>query len=245
MAGSAYQEIKELIAFQELDLETDNKKRRLSEIPQEIQELDNEIERFHAEKDKVNLMIEEQERNRRLKEQLLESNVDKLAKYQTQLYSLKTNKEYQAMLSEIDGLKAENEQIEEEIIIMMEETEQLKTRKQQAENDFQRKAKEFKQQISLKEKEQKELLNRLEELHNLKETKKNLIDPKLLRNYEKLRMNLGFGKAIAPIIDGTCQGCYIALRPQYVFEIKTSDGIFYCESCHRIIYLPEIINPGN
>jgi predicted nucleic acid-binding Zn-ribbon protein len=241
MSQTAYQKLKDLIEFQDIDLETTAKETRLSQIPGEIEQLESRIQEFKADLDKVIQIIQDQDKSRRSKERQLESNTEQFQKYQTQLYALKSNKDYQAMLQEIENLKEKNGRIEEEILIMMEEAETLKSRQSQAEAVCKSKTAEMRKQIQEKEREQQELQHRITVLREMRDKKKVSLDSRLLTVYEKLRRNLGPGRVVVPVRDETCSGCHIALRPQYHYEIKMTEGVFNCENCHRILFFADVL----
>ena len=165
----------------------------------------------------------------------LGSKEDKITKLQSQLYSLKTNKEYQAMEFEIKALKADKSLLEEEILKFFDTIEIAKAKVQ--------KEKEF---LSVEEKKHKEDLTVMQaraaeikaEIQVHEEKRKAFvpsIDPKVLPQYERLLKNRE-GLAIAPIRNNSCGGCNIGLPPQVVNEARMQDKFLTCESCARMLY---------
>ena len=63
---------------------------------------------------------------RRKKEKELEADKDKIKKFEAKLYEVKTNKEYQALLKEIEAAKAANDKTEEDILVLMDKVEDIK-----------------------------------------------------------------------------------------------------------------------
>ena len=61
------------------------------------------------------------------------------------------------------------------------------------------------------------------------------ISSAVLTNYERIRKGRG-GIAIAEAVDGRCSRCRVALRPQFMQELKQGQKIMTCESCQRILY---------
>jgi len=47
------------------------------------------------------------------------------------------------------------------------------------------------------------------------------------------------GLAVVPINDSVCQGCYMALPPQQVNEVRKADKLNLCPTCQRILYYKE------
>jgi len=172
------------------------------------------------------------------KEGILQQKEDQIRKLQGQLYTLKTNKEYSTMLLEIEGIKADNSLIEEDIIKFMDEIELAKKRIIEEKELF-----KTEESAALKEKEAiylkaKKIDARLLELNE----KRNGITPNIgkqvILRYEKILKNKD-GLAIVHIEDGSCGGCHMNLPPQVVSDAKLREDIIICGSCLRILYIED------
>ena len=75
-------------------------------------------------------------KQRKEKELDLASKEEAAKKLQGQLYSLKTNKEYQTMLQQIQDAKADGELVEEKILILFEDSDKIKKEIERAFEDF-------------------------------------------------------------------------------------------------------------
>ncbi len=60
------------------------------------------------------------------------------------------------------------------------------------------------------------------------------ISPETLKHYDRLFAK--FGRAIAPVNDGVCYGCFIQLPTQFVQEAKQNEGLEVCPKCRRFLY---------
>ena len=56
--------------------------------------------------------------------------------------------------------------------------------------------------------------------------------------YNRLAQRSRDGIAVAEVINGSCSACFMSLRPQMQVEVKRGDQIITCESCTRILYIP-------
>jgi predicted nucleic acid-binding Zn-ribbon protein len=45
--------------------------------------------------------------------------------------------------------------------------------------------------------------------------------------------------AMAPVEDGSCHGCYVAVTAQMVNELMNASSLVFCKTCGRILYLAE------
>jgi uncharacterized protein len=59
-------------------------------------------------------------------------------------------------------------------------------------------------------------------------------DPKLLKAYERIRKNVLNGLAVAPVLRGSCGGCFAKIPPQLQSDIRQRKKIVICEHCGRI-----------
>jgi len=172
------------------------------------------------------------------KEGGLQQKEDQIRKLQGQLYTLKTNKEYSTMLSEIEGIKTDNSLIEEDIIKFMDEIELAKKRIIEEKELF-----KTEESAALKEKEAiylkaKEVDARLLELNEKRNGIVPNIEKQVILRYEKILKNKD-GLAIVHIEDGSCGGCHMNLPPQVVSDAKLKEDIIICGSCLRILYIED------
>ena len=50
--------------------------------------------------------------------------------------------------------------------------------------------------------------------------------------------------ALAPVEDGSCIGCFVAVTPQMINELINAQHIVFCKTCGRILYLAEDHQPA-
>ena len=173
---------------------------------------------------------------RKQRELELQTKEDGMKKLQTQLYQLKTNKEYQTMQQEIAGQKADNSRIEDEILVFMQEAEDLNKELEKEKTLFADAEKHLNED---KKKIEAEIGSLDGEISNLEAQRKEmtaLVDKKVLAHYEKVLAGRD-GIALSAVKGKSCQGCFMNLPPQVINEIKMKDKIVTCESCARILYI--------
>ena len=61
------------------------------------------------------------------------------------------------------------------------------------------------------------------------------IKKSLLKKYDTLRHHRN-GLAVVNVVDGVCQGCFMALPPQRYNMLLKGDEIFDCPTCQRLNY---------
>ncbi|MCA9472600.1 MAG: C4-type zinc ribbon domain-containing protein [Nitrospirales bacterium] len=158
-----------------------------------------------------------------------------LQKLRGRLNDLKTNKEYQAHLFEIELARKKKDSLEEILLGVLEQAEQNDNEQKEVETQ----AREVEQAFGQAKQTLDSTLTSLDqELSTLEREHKSLteqVDRGLLSRYMKLK-TLRKGFAIAKVKDGTCSGCRLQLPPQLVAEVKRADELLNCSYCHRILY---------
>ncbi len=224
-----------------------------------LQELDSEIYALNNEKEAKPLEIKAMEvsfeakkqnlasiekksldlfKQRKDKELELASKEEAAKKLQSQLYSLKTNKEYQTMLQQIQDAKADGELVEEKVLMLFEECDKVKKEIEQENIKIKEEEKVFIEQKKKVESRIKEIDDRLEVLQAQRKQVTPGVDPKVFSLYERV-LNSRDGLGIVSVKDNSCSGCNMNVPPQVINLIKMYDTIITCEVCNRILYIKE------
>jgi len=232
------EKLKVLLVIQSIDTRFDEIRREKEEAPREIERLkeDFDLLKNAMEQDLSNL--EELKRERRKAERELEEIELKFNKSKERLDEVKTNKEYQAVLKEIEDLKELTFQKEEVVIKWMEKIEiqekecaDNNARWEEAQKEYKIREKEFSKRM-------RELDTEVRSINDKRVQLSQKVDEDALKRYNSLRVNLK-GLVIAPVIDAVCQGCHLGIPPQQYNELIKGDSPQSCPNCSRIIYWEE------
>jgi len=221
--------------LQKIDLELENIKEERERYPKEIKKLDErqniEKERVQKEKERV----ESLEKTRRQKEGLLNVEQEKIKKAERRMSEVKTNKEYQALLSEIDMIKGTNSRIEEEVLQVLDEIDELK-------KDLFKREKEVGITLEKIEGERKKIQEKMaldERVWNEQMERRGVlskqIESKLFKLYNTLKDKRG-GVGVVNVKNETCQGCFVNVPPQMFIEVQKNNALIRCPHCNRILY---------
>lgn len=228
-------QLQPLIDLQALDLRIMEIKEQQKKIPEliEIAEapLRNATQHLKALTSSGETLVKE----RRDRERDLEAHEAQIEKLKARLTELKTNKEYQAHLFEIEMANKKKGEIEEQILTLMERVEKSQQEAKQAQTNAKDAERVFVQEKSRLEALSGGLTAELAQLDQKRGKAGALLDKALLDRYTKLkaaRKDL----AVAPVRNGICFGCRLQLPPQLVAEVKRSDVLQTCTYCHRILY---------
>ena len=223
-----------LLDLQTIDNQIGEALRQKEQIPKDLELSKKEHERIEEELKKEEELLFEKQKDRRALELDLEAENEKLKKYQRQLFEVKTNKEYQALLHEIEREKEKISRLEEDILILLEEIDDCSNSLEEVRES----SKVEKKKCEMRESELKKRLKELDEELMVKEDERKRVvarmKPDLLARYERIRKGRG-GVAVVKINSGTCSGCFTALPPQFVNEVRKGDRILTCEHCGRIL----------
>ncbi len=225
-----------LVQLQEIDFRIRILDREISLMPEEIEKLRQNLQKEEETRESAKMRLDELEKERRKKERELESEEAKLGKYNTQLLSVKTNKEYTAMLHEIEQCKDVISHLEEDILQLFDQLEDFQNLLKDEEQKVLEKKKIFDKEKSRIESGLVKAKNDHDALISKRKGIEENLQKELVKEYNKL-YEARKGLAIVRAKDGACSGCNLTLMPQLFEEIKTDeDKIFRCPNCHRILF---------
>jgi predicted nucleic acid-binding Zn-ribbon protein len=207
----------------------------IEEIPGEIKELEKERDGkasiLEKSKAKLNENIKQREK---LEKEILQVK-EKIKKYREQMNKATTNKEYQGFISEIKYEENNISTLEEKIIEFMVESDDIMSEIRESETEFNKVVEEYNQKIkdlnTSLEYNKKKLGRQIKE----KEELRSKIPKSLLKSYDNL-MEKKNGKAISYVETEFCGICNVKIRPQRLNELISTDQMFVCESCGRILF---------
>jgi hypothetical protein len=228
-------QLKLLWELQKIDLELKAIKEEKDRYPKEIKKLDErqkiEKERIEKEREKV----ESLEKTRRQKEGHLSTEQEKIKRAEGRMSEVKTNKEYQALLTEIDAIKEANGRIEEEILQVMDEIDELK-------KDLSKREKEMGGTLEKIEGERKKLQEKMalgekawNEQTERREVLSKQVESRLVKLYTTLKEKRQ-GVGVVGVKNETCQGCFVHVPPQMFIEVQKNNALIRCPHCNRILY---------
>ena len=232
-------QLQRLVSLQEIDLDIQALKKQLIEIPKQI-----ETSLSHLNKEKEVLQAAQQEiKNLQKTRSRLELDAagenDKMAKTKIKLPSVKTNKEYSALLAEIEVANKKISKIEDLELETMETLETKENELPKFEKKFCEEEKRFQEFKKQKEKNATTFNQDISELLNKRDVIIKEIEPRWSSHYEKILEARG-GLAVVSIDNVVCLGCHQQILLQTSIEVKLGEKIHQCQHCNRILYfIPE------
>ena len=227
--------IQYLIELQKIDSQLAEIEELLGDLPKKVTELKNkevsltsDFERGKARLKEIALVQHKTEMN-------LAEFKEKIDKLKDQLFLVTNNKQYDALMLEIDHLKEGLDRNETTELELLEEkdqlAEQVKSQEQSLESlskDLSSKRVNLEQALAASSSEKKDLESRREE------TAKDL-SASVLARYNRI-LSARKGLAVVSLEGRSCGGCGAALPPQLVAEVKTLMTIQNCSICTRFLF---------
>ncbi|MCK9594448.1 MAG: hypothetical protein PHH68_02385 [Candidatus Omnitrophica bacterium] len=236
MTANLKEQLQALIQLQAIDTQiyrlNDEKKAK----PLEIEALKNAFEAKKeslAKLEKVSLDLQKEKKERELELASKEENAKKL---QAQLYQLKTNKEYNTMLQQIQDAKADGSVIEDKILESMDKIESSKADIDNERKKLQQEEQTFNAQKKIVEDRIKEIDEKLRQMEAQRNQNVPAIDTKILAQYERILKNRE-GLAIVSVKNNTCSGCNMFMPAQVINLIRMYEKIMVCDVCNRILFI--------
>lgn len=232
------QQLDRLIQLQDIDSQIYRLNAEKETKPEEMKQLKDSLSQKQSALKETESGLKSLQVKRKENEIELESKEAEVKKLQVQLYQLKTNKEYTAMLHEIEGHKADNSLLEDEILKLMEEIDAVEAKIDEEKKMIEEESRKVDAGIKAIETRVKEIETTLAELKKKSEEITPAINPRILKDYEKILAGKE-GLALVEVASDACGGCYMQLPPQVINEIRMKEHIVFCESCRRMLYIKD------
>lgn len=231
------QKIRLLLILQSYDQLIRQKRQRLNSWPDLVKELDNELTAHNQELERAMKALNETKSRRKELEAKVSELELKIKKRYMQLYEVKSNRDYQEMLLEIDELKGMKNKLEDQVLELMEATEEMELKVKEVKKSVALKQKEVEERKEALKKEMDEITVSLKRMEGERDSLKGEVEPGLFSMYSRL-MELK-GAALSPVIKGVCQLCHMSIPPQKFIELLKCQTLMSCPNCERIIYWGE------
>jgi uncharacterized protein len=224
-----------LIRLQHLETTADEARRKVAEQPARIQALDARLQAARDVLAGLKARLAAASDKRRAEEKDVASVQTRLAKYKDQLLEVKTNREYTAMLHEIETAQNDIRTREDRILEIMLESDDLNAGIKKSEAELKVAEKEIASERALLDAEMSSLQAEIERTTAERGKLVADIDHRVLSIFEATARGRK-GVAVAEAKDGLCTICHVRLRPQVFNEVRKNEAIIHCDSCRRILY---------
>ena len=237
-------DLEKLIRLHQAESELKRLDAELGDVPRLQGELDERLARDRGRLEAAREALETSQKIRRQNETEVQDLETRRSKYKGQLMEVKTNKEYTAMLHEIETVEREIGSREDQILEEMERAEALNGDVAREETAFKTVEEEARVEGAELDARQARLEDERKRVATERDRVTETIPEGPLNLYQRVAKLRGSGAAEAR--DGKCQACHVTLRPQVWVELKVGEQIFRCDACNRIVYYdppPTVVEP--
>ncbi|HTV54686.1 MAG TPA: C4-type zinc ribbon domain-containing protein [Terriglobia bacterium] len=231
-------ELKTLIDLQQIDQTLSQLRNTIEASPVQVQTLRTQLDQFISATEEQKTRQAANQKERRQLEADIQEIRAKIAKHKEQLYQVKTNEQYRAMLREIEVEEGNIRKIEDRILEKMVEGEQIDQTIREATARLESEKKRVEAEVIQLESDRREADRQRDEGEVRRKILVETLNKAIYAQYEKL-LRARNGVALAQVRDGFCAGCHVRLRPQAYNDVRTKDGLLTCETCSRILYYVE------
>ncbi|HOF06131.1 MAG TPA: C4-type zinc ribbon domain-containing protein [Syntrophales bacterium] len=225
-----------LIALQKVDTEMQRILLSRKELPLRLAKLDADFAAVQAGLEEEKKRLEEKNRTHRELEDALKKGMEQLRKTRDRIHDVKSNKEYQAVLKEIETLEQKHGAVEDRIITVLEEIDAMKTSLTAREGEFDAARRKYDEEREKIAGHLGSVESRLREVNLQGEALRGKIPKQLLKKYDMTK-NVNNGLAVVSAWKETCEGCHMNIPPQLYNELREeTEELIVCPNCRRIIY---------
>src|SRR5262245_60648320 len=227
-------DLEKLVRLHHAEADLKRVEAELAEVPRKKSALDEALSGERSRLDAARAALDGSQKARKQNEASVQDLEAKRSKYKGQLMEVKTNKEYTAMLHEIEGVERDIKGREDLILEEMEKAEALATTVKREEVDFKAIEAEARKGQAEIDAAAAKLQASAVSLRAERDSAAASVPEDERERYARITKQRGSGVAEAK--DGMCQSCHVRLRVQIWVEVRKNEQIFQCESCSRILF---------
>lgn len=230
-----HMDLDQLLKLQVIDYDLGELERSKEYLPDMIENLHREIREAREKAEQTTRLLEEARLKRKSLELEIATQESSLERFQKQMMTIKTNREYDALVAEIDVVKGGISAKETELLHTLEQLSQL-------EEELPRRIEELKQVQENDTRQLQVLKGKMDSIGDKvagKEAERQAvlaaIPRAILAIYERVRRGKS-GPIVVAVRKRSCSACHNGLTPQRIQEIRRGDRIHTCDACGRLIY---------
>lgn len=157
---------------------------------------------------------------------------------QNKMMQVQTSREHQALLKEIEENKRLAKETEDRILQFIEQIELLEKEVVTLENLCAAEQQLLNEEVENVDQEITRIETAKQLIVSQRDDEAAALQGPYLKRYTMLLAKRD-GLAVVAVNDNVCQGCYMALPPQQVIEVRKAEKFNLCPTCQRILYYKE------
>lgn len=229
------EQLKRLVRIQELVGTVQAARARVDAGPVRIQEIEARFRERNAEYVATKERFDALDADRKERQQALAELEIARKKFMDSLMQVQNQREYAAVLKEIDTVKARISENEDEILKADEEIETLKVDLDARASHIEAERALVEQERSDVDRETAEALEAIEKCETERRELESSMPPSLVQSVRRVEEGRR-GYFLAKAERETCTACHVRIRPQVFQEIRLGSKVHFCGNCKRFLY---------
>ncbi len=227
--------------YQEVILEIRQLNHALSAYPESVEALARELKQTRTAVNRVEEQLDADKRQRENRDNYLKLCRENLEKYEHDLMGVSNQREYSAVLKEIDTTKREIQETESALLKLKEDIEKMESELESLHSQVEEREQSYEKAVSEFNQVNEEKVRRKSEQEREMVRLQKAIPASYMRKFTQIASRRG-GVAVSWVVDDCCSACNMKIRPQQINEMKRHpDSLYTCDSCQRIL----VIRPDN
>ncbi len=207
--------------------------------PQKLEALRGDLQKVEALLERERSQLDETEVWRRRQEDEARVQEAELVKAKQRSSLVKNAKEMMANERELQANRKAAQEREEEVVKLAGAVDTAKKSIAQHEGDLEALRKHVAEEEETAKGKMAEIDSQIADAQKHRAQAAAAVNPQVLKKYSSIKMRRGL--ALAPVKNGTCQGCNMNIPPQLFNVLQRGNSIELCGSCNRIIYWEKLI----
>jgi len=224
-----------LMKLQVIDYDLGELERSKDYLPDMMENLRHEIKEAETKLADTRQQLDAAKVKQKKLELEIESREAELQKYQQQMMSIKTNREYDALVAEIDGIKERISSCETDLLETIDLISQLETDITQFSEKEKQVSESNTRQLQILQEKVDSIGAKVSGKVEMRQGIITSIPKTTLSIYERVRRGRR-GRAVVGVRKRACGACFKALTAKKIQEIKRAERIHACDNCGAMLY---------
>lgn len=228
-------DVKKLLDLQEVDQQIAHLTRDIQSLPQEEANRRKKLDAAAAARDAKKQELDSAELQQRESELAIKQGDAEIAKLNERLNTVKNNAEYQATLFQIESVKRDRDETEEDGLRLIDVTQSLRAELEATQAVVDAEQAVFDEFLAEAEKLRAACKEEVDKVADRRKELADQVPPDLLSEYERL-FEVRSGLAVCAVEGQFCQGCYTNITTSDVARLMGASSVVRCDACQRILY---------
>ena len=230
-----------LYKLQKIEIDISQLRRRIELREGSVASQEGRISEYNESIEELNAARIDLRKKADMYEMEINAGEEKINKSRTELNKARTNKEYAAILTQINTQKADSAKLEQEGLEILSKLDAIGEDIAGVEENLEEERKRLEAGRKSIDEEIETIKSSIEQLMEKRREAAADIDPETLAIFEKLASKYE-GEAMGEILEAgpnaySCGGCFMSINSEHVNVLSSRDEIRQCDSCRRILYI--------